>query len=173
MLRLRDMIVMAWDNKPAAIQQLINEEKVDGESDGGVNVADEFGHTPLMLACMTPAHDNVKTLIRNNAEINKVCIMGWNALMYSVYSDQPVHAKLLLEMGTDLTQVMHSGRTVFHLVAMDYKLKELELLLDYAEYQGVAEDLDLFPVMKQAMCENQFKVVSMLIDFINKNKTSS
>lgn len=169
MLRVRDMIVKAWTDIPSEIQRLITSEKVDrGILDGGVNTPDEFGHTPLMLACMTPAFLNMKTLIRNGARVNDVCTMKWNALMYAVYSDQPVHIELLLYLGSDIEQVTHSGRTVFHLAAMDYKTAELELLLSHATDHGI--DLDLLSVMKQAMDEKQMKAVEILINHASASR---
>lgn len=89
-----------------------------------VNLPDEKGFTPLVLATYLGNREIAKLLIERGADLNyQDPMMGMTALMGVSFKGQAALAQLLLEKGADA-----------HL-----KTKNGETALDFAKKSGVAE----------------------------------
>lgn len=78
-----------------------------------VDATDYEGNTPLMRAVIyNPDIDVIRTLIKNEANVNAMNKMGLTALMASAAADKPEFAKILLQAGANLYIQSKDGRTV-------------------------------------------------------------
>ena len=69
------------------------------EKGASVNIADEWGYTPLILALQYCYSDVAKTLIERGANINAADGQGWTPLALAVYCNNKEMVTFLLEKG--------------------------------------------------------------------------
>jgi hypothetical protein len=84
------------------------------DSGASVNMRQNNGMTPLMIACKEGSEKVVEELIRRNADINAQDVMGWTPLIWSVHHSK--HGKmeiilLLLNAGADVSIKCGRGQT--------------------------------------------------------------
>lgn len=78
-----------------------------------INVADDFGITPLMVAARAGLVETVAWLLQNGAEINARCRIGYTALMFAVHDNRIEVVRLLLEKGADKNLGEYEGVSRF------------------------------------------------------------
>jgi len=78
-----------------------------------VNGADEYGTTPLMLACSANSETGiVRLLLRSGAEVNVLDDYRYSALMYAIYNDNAGESvPLLLKAGARTNVTGNDGYT--------------------------------------------------------------
>ena len=77
-----------------------------------VNMVDNSGHTPLMCACCDGDRlDNIKTLIKQGADIHQIDVNGWTALHYAARDAKSEIIEYLLSLGLKVNMVDNSGQT--------------------------------------------------------------
>ena len=77
-----------------------------------VNMVDNSGQTPLMCACSSDDRlDNIKTLIKQGADIHQIEINGWTALHYAARYAKSEIIEYLLSLGMKVNMVDNSGQT--------------------------------------------------------------
>ena len=75
-----------------------------------VNVQDEKGYTPLIIACYNNRYDAAALLLRHGADVNTADFGGNTALMGAAFKGYADIARLLLMHGADLDrQQAHSA----------------------------------------------------------------
>ena len=64
-----------------------------------INLANQYGKTPLMYATMFKRIKLVKVLLEHNADINKKTLDGKTALDYATFiNENPEKTKIIIEM---------------------------------------------------------------------------
>lgn len=77
-----------------------------------INVADEYGLTPLMMAAQAGRLEMVEFLLENKAEVNHYDRKGWNALFLAAYWNCPDVVKLLIKKGENTGLIDKQGFTL-------------------------------------------------------------
>ncbi len=104
----------------------------------GVNAVDEWGQTPLMIACIQNYLQIVAALLNTRrpvVEVNLAKPSGYTALFYAVERAPVTIVQALLRRGADpnatLTQETSRGNTPLHYACLLEKPKVVESLLMY------------------------------------------
>ncbi len=105
----QDFLALCRDGSLNDVHSAIN-------SGQNVNVADEYGQTPLMYAATANQDPRiVKTLLDAGANINAKTIAGWTALMYAVRDNpNPEVSRALIEAGADVSFQNDAGQMAFN-----------------------------------------------------------
>ena len=93
-------------------------------------IDDEKNAFALHDACISGKSDVIKSLIKNNADINAKYLDRHNALHYASTNGGVETVKLLLENGADINAKNVSGHTALYLASMFGKVKIVKLLLE-------------------------------------------
>lgn len=101
--RIHDMILKS------DFKQLKNHIK----NEGGVNVTDEVGNTPLIFAAKIGDKQTVDMLINQGADVNHQNHIGATALMLAAKYGNKYTVKTLLEHGADPSIQNDSGYTAY------------------------------------------------------------
>jgi hypothetical protein len=84
------------------------------DSGANVNMRQQNGMTPLMIACKKESKKIVEELIKRNADINTQDVMGWTPLIWSIHHSKHGEMEiilLLLNAGADATIKCFRGQT--------------------------------------------------------------
>lgn len=95
-----------------------------------VDMRDEIGKTPLIIAAEKGYLPIVELLIENSADVNAQNNLQWTALMFAAGSGHFEIAKLLIEKGADLNAVSKSDYTALILASAGGHPRIVELLLE-------------------------------------------
>ncbi len=79
-----------------------------------VDVANEVGETPLMMAALRGSADACRRLIERGAQVNRP---GWSPLHYAATGPEPQTVKLLLDRGADVDAPSPNGSTALMMAA--------------------------------------------------------
>ena len=104
----------------------LKEMITDGVS---LNVHDEKGYTPLIIACYNNHPEAAKLLLENGADVNDTDLGGNTALMGASFKGYPAIAALLIENGADLNLQHGNGGTALMFAAMFGRNELVDLLL--------------------------------------------
>jgi len=115
------------------IENLIKKEKIN------INKTDEYGNTPLILACLKSNIKIVELLIAHDANPNIPDKKVLSALFWAFHNyimnnnkNNLAIIRLLLKHGADPNIIDKIGGTTFHYVChCEDNLKEVQLLLEY------------------------------------------
>ena len=103
------IVLAAGSDDPKELNKLINKAGVNLNAyyKDGDNFP--FERTPLINACASRKHDNVRALLKANADVNKGNLDGRTPLMVASNNNDVKLAKILLEAGADPDIKNHSG----------------------------------------------------------------
>lgn len=93
-----------------------------------VNVKNQFGDTPIMLAALRGNLPIVKLLRQAGAEINQP---GWTPLQYAAINGHNTVIEYLLSAGADLALTAPNGATPVMLAVLGKKPDTVKLLISY------------------------------------------
>ncbi|XP_075416325.1 ankyrin repeat and SAM domain-containing protein 6 [Tenrec ecaudatus] len=97
--------------------QLVKE--IADEDPNHVNMVNEDGATPLMLAAVMGQLPLVQLLVERHADVDKQdSVHGWTALMQATYHGNKEIVKYLLAQGADVALRAKNGYTAFDLVML-------------------------------------------------------
>ncbi|XP_077166376.1 ankyrin repeat and SAM domain-containing protein 6 [Paroedura picta] len=97
--------------------QLVKE--ITDEDPAQVNLLNDDGASPLMIAAVTGQLPLVQLLVSRNAEIDKQdTVHGWTALMQATYHGNKDVVKYLLNQGADVNLRAKNGYTAFDLIML-------------------------------------------------------
>ncbi|ORX78968.1 ankyrin, partial [Anaeromyces robustus] len=96
-----------------------------------INIQNQHGYTPLMIACYRNSEDIAKILINHEADVNKRNIYNETALMMACQYRSHLLVKLLLEKGAEVdVQNDKRGETALIIISnYYYSLDILKLLV--------------------------------------------
>ena len=96
-----------------------------------VNMVENSGKTPLMCACCNSDRlDNIKTLIKQGADIHQINNNGWTALHYAARFAKSEIIEYLLSLGMKVNMVENSGKTPLMCTCCDgYRLDNIKTLI--------------------------------------------
>jgi len=101
-----------------------------------LNLADEYGRTALYIACERQQHKVVDFFLNQpSVDFNAPTILGNSALLISIWNDDSVLAKKLIDAGVDIHQCTAKDRQYHgNVSAMDLALeRENHALVSYLE----------------------------------------
>ncbi|XP_060110043.1 ankyrin repeat and SAM domain-containing protein 6 [Heteronotia binoei] len=97
--------------------QLVKE--ITDEDSAQINIVNDDGASPLMIAAVTGQLPLVQLLVSRNAEIDKQDnVHGWTALMQATYHGNKEVVKYLLNQGADVNLRAKNGYTAFDLIML-------------------------------------------------------
>uniref|UniRef100_A0A3P8PR34 SAM domain-containing protein n=1 Tax=Astatotilapia calliptera TaxID=8154 RepID=A0A3P8PR34_ASTCA len=89
------------------------------EDPAQVNLSNQEGATPLMMAAVSGQLEVVQLMVEKNADIDKQDgVHGWTALMQATYHGNKDIVKYLLNQGADVNLRAKNGYTAFDLVML-------------------------------------------------------
>uniref|UniRef100_A0A3Q0S701 Ankyrin repeat and sterile alpha motif domain containing 6 n=1 Tax=Amphilophus citrinellus TaxID=61819 RepID=A0A3Q0S701_AMPCI len=89
------------------------------EDPAQVNLSNQEGATPLMMAAVSGQLEVVQLMVEKNADIDKQDgVHGWTALMQATYHGNKDIVKYLLSQGADVNLRAKNGYTAFDLVML-------------------------------------------------------
>ncbi len=96
-----------------------------------VNIADEYGQTPLMYAATGNSDPRVvKTILESGANINASSLAGWTALMYAVRDNSnPEVLRALLEAGAEVGLKNDDGQMALNYAGSNPALLNSEVFI--------------------------------------------
>ena len=109
---------------------LLEIEQLYTENKNCISEINEYGFSPLILACYKGNIDVAKFLIEHKSNINYVSDEG-TALMAAVVKGNPELTKLLLEKGANLDLTNHNGTTALMYAVKFKNIEIIKLLLEY------------------------------------------
>ena len=101
-----------------------------------INEPDEFGRTPLCLACLDGDEKVVEWLLDHGANIEPRDLRGNTAMVFAIANDHLGCAKLLVDAGASLNPINIRGESLLALVAGTYSFDALRFLVE----SGVSVD---------------------------------
>lgn len=96
-----------------------------------INQADEYGNTPLLLACAKHAHNLAPTLIQTGANINVANNDGWTPLITAAYAGKHEIARLLLQNGAHINAANKYGETALLKAVYNNDAAMVKILMEY------------------------------------------
>ena len=105
-----------------------------------VNIADEYGQTPLMYAAAAnPDPQIIKRLLEAGANIDAKTVTGWTALMYAVRDNaNPEVSRALLEAGSKVDFKNEDGLMAFNYAGGNFSLQSSDVFLTLQEVSLLA-----------------------------------
>ena len=100
-----------------------------------LNITDDYGNTPLHVACCSGQYELVKLLLENNVDVNATSDDGWTPLHEAVYIESTEIVDLLLqnakkfELKTTIEDV--NGNTPLKLALENHSLEIVQLFRQY------------------------------------------
>lgn len=145
--------------------KLLLDQKID------VDVKDNYGVTPLMIAAENGNNEIIKILLKYGADVNKVDNDGWSALLWACYKGQNGTAKFLLNNGSDVNIVTDNGFSpiIMSKIFNNYRLTELLYNFNAKEISDNNEKLMEFQLLKAAETGNYEKTIELINIGVNKN----
>ena len=104
-----------------------------------LSMADEYGRTPLWLACQKGRVDAARSLLAEGAEVDRARWNGWTPLFIACQNGHVDAARLLLDKGADVHKASKSNRTPLHEASYNGHTDVVRLLLA----NGADADLDV------------------------------
>lgn len=93
-------------------------EALVNQNTRALNFPDNDGNTPLIYAAQRGLVNNLKVLLKHNANVNyQNPISGFTALASAASAGQEQAAKILVDNGADVEQIDHDGRTALFYAA--------------------------------------------------------
>ena len=96
-----------------------------------VNQADEYGNTPLLLACAKNTHNLAPALIQNGANVNTANDDGWTPLITAAYAGKKETVRLLLQNGAHVNAANKYGETALLKAVYNNDAPMVKLLLEH------------------------------------------
>lgn len=96
-----------------------------------INQADEYGNTPLQLACTKHAYNLAPALIQNGANINVANNDGWTPLITAAYAGKHEIARLLLQNGAHINATNKYGETALLKAVYNNDAPMVKILMEY------------------------------------------
>ena len=109
-----------------------------------LSMADEYGRTPLWLACQKGRVDAARSLLAEGAEVDRARWNGWTPLFIACQNGHVDAARLLLEKGADVNRANNIGTTPLYIACQYGRVDAARLLLqkgadvDRADKEGRA-----------------------------------
>ena len=95
-----------------------------------VNVADEYGQTPLHLAAENGQKEVAQALVESGAEVNVANELGGTPLHYAAWNNHKEVAELLIESGAEVNVTNKDGRTPLHWAADNCHKEVAQFLIE-------------------------------------------
>lgn len=133
-----------------------------------VNVKDEHGVSPLMLAFhwnLEEEYELEELLIKKGADINAKDAYGNSVLYWAVENDHLIGSKILLDLGADINASNESGATALHLAVEHEELDIIELLMLYKANPHQKDDYGRTPLDLALECDEEFR--EEILDILN------
>ncbi|HLW76618.1 MAG TPA: ankyrin repeat domain-containing protein [Bryobacteraceae bacterium] len=127
-----------------------------------VNLKDDRGITPLMMAAVAGSRDAMKLLIERGAEVNAKNAFGSTALMWSATDLEKT--RLLLEAHADPNLVSDTGRTALLIAALSDRSAPIVRLLISKGADIHVVDRAGFTALNAAAVGGDFETVKILLD---------
>lgn len=136
------------ENNKKLIFKHISEDRIDYmfeyvNSDGDLNLQDEFGYSVFMYICLT---NNDKLFDLSIKNIEKVDLElkengGNTALMLCL--DNPIFVKKLINLNSDIDSQNLGGDTPLIISSFTNNIESVRLLLDYAANENILNDKNM------------------------------
>lgn len=141
-----DFLKAASDGDLKIIRSCLN-EKYD------VNISNNDGKTPLMLAIEKHHMKAVKFLLEKGANIHIMDRKGDTALQYNIrhYGDLEIN-KMLFNKGAYVNMSDHNGNTLLHISSDRCDTKLIEQLLDQGANTDIENDFGYKPLELPTLC---------------------
>jgi len=120
----RDLLHVVKVNSKDGVSRLLNEPYID------INVKDNVGYTPLILATMTNYPKIVQILLDKGANPNIQGRFGWTALIWAVLTNNLKIALMLLDKNANPNIQNRDGRTALIEAVINNKPKIVQMLLN-------------------------------------------
>jgi hypothetical protein len=134
-----------------------------------LNIVNQYGNTPLIVAVKNRHERIVKLLIRAGADINKVKDEGWTPLLYAASDGHDRIVKLLLDSGANPNKATDEGWTPLIIAAAAEMTgfgghdASVKLLLE-AGADPNKEDGDGWTPLSIAIKYGRYKTLKLLLD---------
>ncbi|EKX39522.1 hypothetical protein GUITHDRAFT_143506 [Guillardia theta CCMP2712] len=121
-----DLMSAALAGNPSLLTEELRKEHAS------VNIHNEMGETPLMLAAISGNTTALALLLARGAQLDAKDMHGWTALMKAVALGDTEMVKFLLEAGADAKAENNAGQSAMSIAKMWGKKKAAQLLIDAA-----------------------------------------
>ena len=133
-LTYREKAKVRFTIGPKGLMEAVKARDVQGvrdalEAGAAVNVSNDGGYTPLMLAALGGGEEMVELLISKGANVNAATKWGATALTRAAQEGEIWIVELLLSNGADLNQSEYDGYTALSRAAMNGHEQIVKMLL--------------------------------------------
>jgi len=126
--------------------------------------SDPVKEKALLDAALAGESDKVKSLLKENINVDAVDKDGHTPLMYSSFNGHTEIAKILLDMGASVTAIDYAGRTALMYASTGPFPKTVELLLEYKSEPNSVDKEEHFTPLMHAAAEGHLDVVKVLLE---------
>lgn len=117
----------------------------------------------LLDAALAGETEKVKSLLKENTNVDAVDEDGHTPLMYSSFNGHTEIVKILLDMGASVTAIDYAGRTALMYASTGPFPKTVELLLEYKSDPNSVDKEEHFTPLMHAAAEGHLDVVKVLL----------
>lgn len=122
-------------------------------ADADLNVTDESGQTPLMIAAGSNEPLTVRFLVNLGADVNAQTAQGWTALMYAAQDNTLEMVETLVELGADVSLTNAEGNSASDVAADDAIRSYLDQQSQPAQAPQVDSEAASTPTNPEASAE--------------------
>ena len=129
-----------------------------------VKTVDNYGHTPLLLACSRGKLENVAFLLENGSSLDEKADSGDSAITCAAASGNLSLVKFLLEKGCSVHTTNYEGETILQLAI---STKNLELVKYLVEEKGMDMNQNTdagFSAAYYALCDSNVEIVRWMFE---------
>lgn len=137
-------------------------KKTEQVSQGKTN-SDPIKEKALQEAALAGETEKVKSLLKENTNVDAVDEDGHTPLMYSSFNGHTEIAKILLDMGASVTAIDYAGRTALMYASTGPFPETVELLLEYNSEPNSVDKEEHFTPLMHAAAEGHLEVVKVLL----------
>lgn len=139
-----------------------------------IDVKNDYGSTPLMLAILGENIKLIKILLKHNANVNILDKNGWNSLRYAIYSFGKNHivkvGNMLIKSGVNVNFEYNDGQTaIINAVSSITTYGLVEILLKHNAEVNFQNKFDgntaLMRIIKKSVFNNGANIIQMLLDY--------
>lgn len=142
------------------------------EQGAKLNIQNNIGQTPLIIACQKNNISIVSKLLKKNAnpDIAPILQSGYNALMYAILMDYDQIVNLLLQYNADPNFKSEYGETPLLVAVENNNFEMVKLLLEYDADPDISDNNNYTPLY-YALKNKHFKIARLLFSHSkDKNK---